>query len=74
MVGNELPVLWLEIVRQPENYFLAFRLPFVCGFTRHRALPAIHRRGNFYAAIVEGIERAAVSDADDDALRQALAD
>lgn len=77
MVGNKFLTLRLSvgaIKRQPENGKSPFQAAFACCLIRNHALIAIHRRNNFYIAVVEGIQRAAVSDADDDALWQALAD
>ena len=76
-MGNKFPTLRLSvsaIKRQPENGKSPFQAAFVCCLIRNRVLITLHRRNNFYIAVVEGIQRTAVSDADDDALRQALAD
>ena len=70
-MGNKFPILRLNvgaIIRQPEKRIF----PFSGCLSRNQSI-AFHRRNNLNTLVVEGIERAAVSDADDDALRQALA-
>ena len=76
-MGNKFPTLRLSvntIKRQPENGKSPFQAAFACRLIRNHALIAIQRRNNFYIAVVEGIQRTAMPDADDDAFGQALAD